>query len=285
MTLKHTGISLLAALFMLAMAASSGRADETYRVNLSPPTHPGQKFQYSAVERESTTSADLQSADSELRFSAIATVERCSIDRPIKVRLSEASLKNVMAQEMLPPRELTVERVAITEQKPRTFKDVFAINDEPVTAPYAAALSKVITLGGEIEPSEQQLIGPDKPLAEGDTWAISGQQAAKVFQKFHMKVDPLFVFAEGQFVERLKFRNEFDAYKVSIGIRAERFLPKGDEAGIPGTARARLMYYIDAHSGLILQASYQVTTDVPTTSPNHDTRTFFREIKMREVGK
>jgi hypothetical protein len=274
----------------ILLAVTALRADETYHINLSPSARPGQKFRYTAIERESTTLSNhfgtIVPADSqcEFHFSAIATVEECSIGRPIQVKLSEPSLKNGDGQELLPGEELTAKRVAITEQKPRTFKDVFAMKGEPVKAFLAAALGKVITIGGEIEPTEQDLLGPDKPLAVGDAWHVNAQSAARVFEKFHLAVDPDSVAGYGQLVERLKFRNEFDAVKIEIDITAMKYTPRNDKEN-HGTATAHLQYYISTETGLIREASYRVNTDIVVVPPYHNTTSLYRVIKLREVPK
>jgi hypothetical protein len=279
---------------LAVLAAGAASAEETYHINLSPPAHPGQKFEYNAQEREILKPGGTGDFYLSLDFVSVADVEACDAKgRPTRVKFKVRHLLPAItgATELIDPgSEITAQNVLVQNQPPKSI-DVFTDKDDPVHPLAAMALRKVITIGNERELSEQEAFGTDKALPIGGSWTLDGEPGARLFEKMQIKVDPKHVTGKARLESKLKYDNiECLAVRMEVSCDTYRSAGPADQSHEKGTATGRLIYFISVDTGNIVESSYNAHTEVdvdggkgyPAVKCSTDTS---RAINMKPVSK
>jgi hypothetical protein len=265
----------LVAIVALLLSAASLSAEDTYRINLSPPAYPGEQYKYEAWQKQQSGSY-LRHGDhsavpslsySEYNLKAVANVEACDAKgRPSQVKFTSASLKDFFRSDLIDPNSEVNVRNALVQNDPPKYADVFTLKDEPAMPSQAAALHAVVTIGSKDEPTDQEAFGPDKALAIGGSWSLGGKVGAQLFEKMNLKVDPASTYGTAVLVEKTKYR-DVDCFHVRMQLGCTQYTPTlpANQTAQNGNATGRVSYYISVATGHVIEASYVAHSDVDIT--------------------
>ena len=265
-------LGILSLMCAALMASTSAVAGETYRINLSPPAHPGETYYYTSDQQEHHFTiggiGQKQVLDSELHFGATANIESCdNKGHPSRVRF-ELNYFQPMAiggVELMPPGTEVTARSALIQNQPPLYTDVFELKDAAIDESQNRALAKVITIGSPVMPTEQELMGPTEPVAVGDNWKLSAEHVSNLFARVKIIVDPKSAAGTGRLARESKIGSH-DCLEVRIYVTGELRAT----AGHPGEGKTygSLHYDLDKKTGLVVESAYSFNAQV--TVPHSD---------------
>ena len=291
----------LVAILTVLTSSLVARPDETYRINLSPPAHPGQKFHYVASHfqqfRQSVifpdqTSRILSEVSITTDLDALVDVLRCDRNgRPAKLHFTiDRFVGGPPGYSEILPKGSAFDADYGRSEIDSTPRDRFTPSNFHTHLLLSGMLRNLITIGNEKEPTEQQLFGTEDRFPLGGSWSLNGEPGVHLLAKMGVDAEPSQVTGHGV-LKGIENVGSDRCLKVELKVDSIRPEQTDDmKRSLRVEVTGQLIEYISIGSGIVRDASYEVCTHVDVTreGSNHDriartATTIRREIQLQEL--
>jgi hypothetical protein len=252
----------------ITLLANGLRADEAYRINLTPSAHVGESYRYVASETEHKeklrilpTAAQTPSSVTDARFDldSVVDVLRCdSNGRPAKLHFTVGRFQfSPNGRDLLPEGSaFDADNGPATEGSDAPVDRFMPMNFRPHPI-LDTAFHKVITIGNATDATDQQLFGTEQRLPVGGNWPLDGKPGAQLFAKMNIKADPKKVTGRGR-LAGIQTIGQAQYLEVRLSVATDDPL-QADDGGrvVNGRTTGELIEWIALDSGQTLDAQYK----------------------------